>query len=440
MPFSVKAMLVPALAAVTLGCSGLAVVTQITGHDRTADANVPTVAATDATMATGGLGADIARLQQRLRQVPRDWESWGTLGLDYVQQARVTVDPAYYPKAQQALQRSLALDGSDNIVGIAGEAALAAARHDFRAALSWARRGLRVDPQSAVLYGALDDAQTQLGDYAAAERAAVRMENLEPGTGAEARLSYAAELRGDVTAAQSFMRLALTDAGTAADVAFTRYYLGDLALNCGHPDQALVQFAAGLAADPSYVALVEGRARAEAALGQTAKAERDFARVVDEVPAPAYVIEYGELLQSTGDLTGARRQYDVVRTEQQLFRANGVSLDSDATLFEADHGDPKIAVAIGRRAIVTRPFLDSYDAYGWALHRVGRNTEALAMADRALATGMRSALFRYHRGVIEMALGRTTAGVRDLRAALRINFAFSPLAAPVARQLLRSAR
>jgi tetratricopeptide (TPR) repeat protein len=188
-------------------------------------------------------------------------------------------------------------------------------------------------------------------------------------------------------------------------------------------------------ADPSYAPLVEGRARAEAALGETAAALRDFARVVSIVPAPSYLVEYGELLQATGDSVGAQQQFALVRTEERLFRANGVALDSDATLFEADHGSPAAAVALGRQAVVTRPFLDSYDAYGWALHRAGSDKAALAMADRALRTGYRNALFRYHRGVIELSLHKVTAGRADLRAALRINPAFSPLAAPIARRL-----
>jgi len=53
-----------------------------------------------------------------------------------------------------------------------------------------------------------------------------------------------------------------------------------------------------------------------------------------------------------------------------------------------------------------------------------------------LSTGDRNALFHYHRGVIELSLHQLAAGRSDLRAALRINPAFSPLAAPLARRLL----
>ncbi|MDQ1705081.1 MAG: hypothetical protein QOF18_1447 [Frankiaceae bacterium] len=401
-------------------------------------ARVPVRPTTSVSPTPAAADSGLTRTQQHLRQVPGDWQAWAGLGLAYVEQAKATVDPTYYPKAQAALLRSLSLQRSGNFVAMAGQAALAAARHDFRGALTWARRGLAIDPQSAVLYGARADALTQLGRYSAAAAAARKMELLRPGADAEARLSYAAELRGDVPAARTFMRLALAHAVDPAGTAFARYYLGELALTAGHPQAALRQYDAGLAADSGYAALREGRAKAEAALGRTSAARRDFAVVVAEVPQPTYVLEYGRLLQSLGRTRAARQQYDVFRAEEKLFVANGVTLDTDQTLFEADHGAPATAVAAGSAALRTRPFLESYDAYAWALHRAGRDRAALVAADRALQTGMRSALFHFHRGVIESVLGQRRAAHRDVAAALRINPQFDPLAAPVARRLLEA--
>src|SRR4051812_8635749 len=58
---------------------------------------------------SGSLQQAIASLQARLKAVPTDASSWATLGLAYVQEARVTADPSYYPKAEGALRRSLRL-------------------------------------------------------------------------------------------------------------------------------------------------------------------------------------------------------------------------------------------------------------------------------------------------------------------------------------------
>jgi tetratricopeptide (TPR) repeat protein len=350
------------------------------------------------------LDLSIARTQDQVRRVPGDWPAWATLGLDYVEQARRTVNPTYYPKAAAALRRSLRIHARGNFVAMAGEAALASAQHRFHAALHWARRGLRIDPQNAVLHGALADALTQLGRYDAAARAARQMELLRPGSDAEARLSYAAELRGHISKAVRLMREARTRALGRDDVAFADYYLAELARTNGHPAVALRFAQHGLAAEPSSAMLLEGRARAEVALGRVAAARRDFAAAVARVPQPSYLVEYGDLLESMGRREAAHRQYALFRIEQRLFRANGVTLDSDATLFEADHGDPATAVRLGRDAIRTRPFLDSFDAYGWALHRAGRDRAALVAVDKALSTGVRNPLFTHHRNVILRAL------------------------------------
>jgi tetratricopeptide (TPR) repeat protein len=390
----------------------------------------PTVAADDS------LTSSIQRTQDHLRDVPRDWQAWATLGLDYVEQAKVSVDPTYYPKAESALQRSLDLNSGDNFVAMAGEAALSSARHDFRGALRWARRGLAIDPRNAVLYGALCDAQTQLGDYPAAERAARTMELLRPGGDAEARLSYAAELRGDLGAARAFMTQALDDAVSPSDAAFARYYLAELALSSGDAHAALAHASAGLAQAPTSAMLLEGQAKAELALGSLPAAVHDLARAVDRVPQPSYVLEYAELLQVLGDQQGADEQFAVFRAEEQLFRANGVTLDTDEILFEADHGSPTVAVSVARSALRTRPFLETWDAYAWALHQTGADHAALTASNRALATGLHNPLFRYHRGVIEHSLGGDAAARRDLRAALGISPRFDPLRAPRARALL----
>ncbi len=286
------------------------------------------------------VAADIALQQSSLREHPNDADAWALLGLDYVDQAKVTVNPAYYPKAVGVLARSLALNSTSNVLGFAGMAALKAAEHDFAAARTWAMRGLAFDAYNTVLYGALDDADTQLGRYSEAFAAAQRLNQLHPGVPAFTRAEYVYELRGDIAHAEAAMRRALDAANSPADTAFAQYYLGELAFNRGDPAASLRFNNAGLAADPSYSLLLQGKARAEAALGQVDAAVRDYARVVRDVPQPQYVIEAGEYLQSLGRAKQAAQLYRLFEVEAQLFTANGVTLDTDPTLFYADHGSP----------------------------------------------------------------------------------------------------
>jgi tetratricopeptide (TPR) repeat protein len=232
------------------------------------------------------------------------------------------------------------------------------------------------------------------------------------------------------------MQRALSDATTPAQQAYAYYYLGELALANGDPQGALAEQDAGLRIDPNYPDLLEGKAKAEAALGQTQAATRDFTTVVSRVPQPQYVVEAGEFFQSRGMQQQAQQAYGLFATELKLFSASGVQLDVDPTLFYADHGDPAQALQYAEAGIGIRPFLEMQDAYAWALHVNHRDAEALTWANKAMATGMRNALFAYHRGMIEQALGQSSAARSDLSRALELNPAFNPLQAPIARQAL----
>ncbi len=88
------------------------------------------------------------------------------------------------------------------------------------------------------------------------------------------------------------------------------------------------------------------------------------------------------------------------------------------------------------KGIATRPFIVMYDAYAWALHRNGRDTDALTQIDIALSTGMNNALFHFHKGMIEFALGDLNAARTELNTAMQINPTFSPLDAPIATATL----
>lgn len=398
----------------------------------------PSVSSPTAGSIQGGLDDQIAGLQAHLKDSPNDADGWGTLGLAYVQEGKNTVNPMYYPKAEAALQRSLSLTSSGNYVGLAGLAALRTAEHRFAEALSLAQQANAINPSNATIYGTLADAYTQLGRYDQAAAAVQHMLDLRPGTPAFTRAEYVYELRGQIPQAREAMAQALGAASTPADQAFCHYYLAELAFTGGDPAGALAEINLGLAADPRYPDLLEGKAKAEAALGQVDAAVADYAQVVATVPQPQYVIEAGEYLQSLGRTDQARQDYQLFDAENALFHANGVQLDTDPTLFYADHGDPAKALQFGQAGITIRPFLEMDDAYGWALHANHRDAEALPWAQKATATGMRNALFCFHQAVIEAALGQTGAARADFTQALAINPHFNPLLAPVAQQSLQN--
>lgn len=386
----------------------------------------------------GPPGAGVDTLQEHLRRQPRDFRSWAALGLACVEQARTSGDPGYYAKAQGAVDRALRLRPGDDLA-LTAAGALAAARHDFGAALRWADRAVAVNPYSGRAHTVRVDALVELGRYDAARAAAVRADRLDPGLPTFTRLSYLAELRGDTARAAELMRRSAAAATVPADLAFARFHLGELARGRGRYREADREYAAALAADPGHVAALAGRARVAAALGDPGTAVDRYRTVVARLPLPEYAAEFGELLQSLGRDAEAERQYGVVRGAAKLAGANGVATDLESALFEADHGSAAAALRAATAEWRRRQGIHAADALGWALHRSGRNAEALRFARIATALGTRDARLLYHRGVIEHGAGRTADARRSLTAALALDPHFSPLHAPRARALLAAA-
>lgn len=383
------------------------------------------------------IARSIEAARSRLDRLPGDWVTWANLGLAYVQRARVTGDPSNYARAEEALNRSLSVrPAAGNAVALAGHGALAAARHDFAAALDYGNRSLAIDPYRAATHGVVADALVELGRYEEAWEAIQKMVDARPDTSSYARASYSFELRGDVANAREVMRRALDAATGPTDAAFALEHLAGLAFDNGDTAGALSTVDDGLRRLPDHPPLLALRGRILAARGDTAGAVAAYTTSLATLPQPGPAAELGDLLASTGDRAGAQRQYDLVRASAALLRADGVDVDAELAVFAADHGDAAGAVAAAQSAYGRHPSISVADAVAWSLFMAGREAEALPYADQALRLGTRNALMYYHRGVIRASLGDRVGARGDLSLALSINPHFSIRHAPHGSQLL----
>ncbi|MEU3516570.1 tetratricopeptide repeat protein [Streptomyces sp. NPDC006654] len=399
-------------------------------------------AVSPALLASGSLDASIASLQAHLRTQPKDSDSWATLGLAYVEQARTKGDPSRYPQADKALRRALEITpGNDQ--ALAGQAALAAARHQFADALADADRALKQNPYNAGALASRIDALVELGRYADAAEAADLADQRKPGVPVFTRYAYVRELRGDVKTARQVLQQALSTATSKGDIAYVAAQLGLLAWNQGDYKSALDYYARALTADENYLPALEGRARAQAASGDRADAIKGMELVVSRYPLPQPLVELGELYEdrgAKGDKEKAENQYSLVEAWIALARANGVNADLDTALAAADHGDKAEALKAARAEWARRHTVHTADALAWALHVNGHDEEALPYARQATATGYRNASFSYHLGMIELADGERAAGRAALTKALELNPGFSPLGARAARKALEASK
>jgi tetratricopeptide (TPR) repeat protein len=398
----------------------------------------PAIAADTPASPTRGLDAYIGRTTAHLEQVPGDWNAWAGLGMAHIQLARIGFDPAHYPQAQAALDRSLSVRPDGNAAALTGLGALAAARHQFATALTYARRAVATDAYSADAYGVLTDAYVELGRYPEARVAVQHMLDLRPDTGSFGRASYLFELSGDLPRARQFMQRAVDLAADPGDTTFALQHLGELAFGQGDLAGAAARFADGLAQQPGQPALLADRAKVAAARGDWSSAAADLREATATLPTVDHLVTLSDVLSASGDRAGAARADDLVRVSDRLAGAASdpttpAATDIDLVLFYADHGDPAKAVAKGRALVAVRPSVSVETAYGWALHAAGRDSEALNYANRGLRLHTRDAKAYYYRGMIKSALGDRAGARDDLDQALRINPYFSLRYGPSAR-------
>ena len=382
----------------------------------------------DASRVNVSMDEQIQSLQNLLRENPNDWQSYSQLGFAYLQKARETGDPSYYQKVEEALGNALE-HHSDDYATVSGMGALALARHQFHEALEWGERARQLDPERAYAYGVIGDAQIELGQYEEAIETLQTMVDLRPDMNSYSRISYIRELYGDIEGALEMMQSA-ADSGvpTSESTAWTRTQLGNLYFNSGNVEQAELEYVRTLSDRPGYVYALAGLGRVRAAQGKTDEAIEFLTEATNVMPLPEFVITLGDLYQTNNQPELAQRQYELVGAIEQLHKANGVDMDMEIALFNADQDkDLDANVQRARLAFANRPSIHAADVLAWALYKTGKYEEAKFYSEEALQLGTRDALKLFHAGMIAYRLGENSRAQEYLEQALAINPHFSIL-------------
>ena len=379
----------------------------------------------------------IQTLQSRLRENPNDWQSYTQLGFAYLQKARETGDPSYYQKVEEALTKTLE-HHSDDYATVSGMGALGLARHQFDSALEWGERARQLDPDRTYAYGVIADAQIELGQYTEAIETLQTMVDLRPDMSSYSRISYIRELHGDTEGALEMMQAAV-DSGVpnAESTAWTRTQLGNLYFNAGNLEQAELEYVRTLSDRPGYVYALAGLGRVRAAQGKTDEAIELLTEATNVMPIPEFVITLGDLHQVNNQPDMAKQQYNLVTAIEQLHQANGVDMDMEIALFNADQDkDLDATVERARQAYANRPSIHAADVLAWALYKTGHYEEAKIYAEEALQLGTPDALKLFHAGMIAYRLGENEQAQEYMEEALGINPHFSILYSEEAQETL----
>ncbi len=226
-------------------------------------AGAPTVPGQEALDSGADPSSAVDALQGRLARLPEDHTAWAALGFAYVAQARHTADPVWYGKAEEALARSLEIEPDANADALAGQAALANARHDFATGRDLALAAVEVDAYDSTARGVLADAQIELGDLdGALDTLDGTMLDLRPGravvhAGLLHLRAAGARSRTPATRSSGRSRSRSSDPVTSPSAC---YHLGDLAVVQGDHAGADAHYDDGLRRVPDQVALLASQA------------------------------------------------------------------------------------------------------------------------------------------------------------------------------------
>jgi tetratricopeptide (TPR) repeat protein len=279
----------------------------------------------------------------------------------------------------------------------------------------------------------MSDATLELGDIAGARTEYDQLSRLATRTAVDIRLARLAFVTGHAADAFGLAIRARDEAardlaaGGSEDLGFYQYAVGEYARTAGDATTARAGFEAALAVRPTDLGALAGLARIDAFEVDTAAAIAELGKAVAIAPQPETVGLLGDLLASSGDASGAAKQFATVRFIEKLGEIGSTVYDRVILRFELDHGGATEALlAKAQASLAPRPDYTGHDTVAWALYRLGRYDAAAVEITAAEANGAGDARLLFHKGAIEVAQGRTDLGRADLQRALALGPAIDP--------------
>ncbi len=390
----------------------------------------------------------IAFLERRVRLDPGDSVAYAKLAALYLQRLRETGALSDLGLALRAAHASLAIvPGVRNTDALSALALAECASHDFADARRHAEMLTRLDDSGAP-YAMLGDALSELGDYAAAERAYGEMKR-RSGPGDEnvaIRAARMAVLYGDTASAERSFSTALSlelarSAPSRELIAWFDWQRGDTAFFAGDDDAARTDYEAALASYPGYFKALASLGRLKAGRGDLPGAIDAYEAAVRTLPDPTFLAELGDVYALAGRHVDASKRYDLVEFIGRLGKLSGVLYNRQLAMYEADHGRNAIrAYAEAKREFRARRDILGADALAWTALKAGKVSEAEEAMRSALRLGTLDPRLLYHAGMIDLARGQRQAARAYLQRALALNPQFDPFQAVVARRALASLR
>ncbi|MEZ4773063.1 MAG: tetratricopeptide repeat protein [Bacteroidia bacterium] len=222
----------------------------------------------------------------------------------FLQEARVTGEHGYYyPEALGLLEGILAANPNqdEQFFALLMKASVQLSLHQFAAAKQTAEKAVSINPHNALVYGALVDANVELGNYEEAVKMADKMVSIRPDLRSYSRISYLREIHGQVEGAIEAMQMAVS-AGYPGfeETTWCLLNLGHLYETYGDTMQARIQYETALAQRANYPFAIAALARLSKKQGDFEKAEKLLIQATQIIPEVSFYEDLALLYKETG--------------------------------------------------------------------------------------------------------------------------------------------
>ncbi len=369
-----------------------------------------------------------------LQSNPEDWKQYLNLATAFISEGRLTGNTGYYSNAAiEVLQKVTQANPSDkNILfeAMSLQSAVLLNMHQFKDALSIAEQGRKINDFNAGIYGALVDANVEMGHYNEAVKDCDKMLSIRPDLRSYSRASYLRQLYGDNKGAIEAMKMAV-EAGVPGmeSTEWARVTWGDLYANTGKLDTAKMIYEAALVYRPGYAYAEMGLARIAAAQKNYDEAITHTRNAIKELSEASFVAYLGDMYLLKGDQEKAMETHkEVVRLLEEgekeqakntVVRHNG---NRELAMAYLNINDYDKALAYAKVDYAMRPDnIDANDLMAWILYKKGDYEAAQKYTDKMFLTKSKNANQTFKAGMVYTAAGNTDKGMQLHKEAMAIS-------------------
>ena len=351
----------------------------------------------------------------------------------YMNEARITGKASYYSAALTVIQYVAAQPKATNedvFLAKSYQASVLLSLHQFAEAKKVAEEAGLLNTYDAGVYGALVDANVELGNYDEAVKMCDKMLSVRPDLRSYSRASYIRQIFGDNAGAIDAMKKAvMASAAGMESTEWARVNLGDLYLNIGKLDTAKWLYEAALHYRPEY-------AYAEMGLAKVARAEKKYDEAllhtksaIKMLGESSFISFMADIYELKGDKDKAKEiRNDVLSLLEEgeaenekeiLAKHNGFR---ELAMAKLDVGNFAAALKDAQKDLALRPEnVDANELIAWIYFKMGDMQNAKIHAAKMLRMNTQNTSTLYKASMIYAAAGDASKASELKMKALNLN-------------------